>query len=542
MNTIEAILKVFKTFNDLIGFSGSGITIYDHFNNTHTNEIFAEMRKKSREAYDLYCEYRKYSKKDIGIPIKEKILSYWESCLKHNTLPSVTDMVSLGIATESEAEIMLPCLLEAWMRIPDFVEWLHNILIQNKMDELSQTLVLLQKNLENISELANKLKQQDITSIASIISESYVIAEKHLCTSSDIKDYYRVNNTFPTMIKVISAEQDVPYIELNHKMMELVEGCYPVIIAGNGGLGKTSLMMKEAVQWVNHGRIAVWLSLSNDNIITGQKAKNFFDCLIKIIPDDERVLLCIDNPYEGKVSFLNLQKQYPSSNKIQLILAERANRLTLLTDSDQDALLYWFDNAQMIVLQGLKQSKYIFHLKNYTSYRFSETQERRKKILEKCTSFFVEEGIVKEKDKINTIQTILDKYGKPTVSLVELIYRTLFELKKIESKSGSIKLDWEEWESFIKNNFTIEPVIKLELYGVIAALKIFNTPITITLFCKYFELKERNLKSFLNKILASHHIEPIIFNNNTLQPKHDVIAELFFLFHKSHEEVSINSL
>ena len=38
----------------------------------------------------------------------------------------------------------------------------------------------------------------------------------------------------------------------------------------------------------------------------------------------------------------------------------------------------------------------------------------------------------------------------------------------------------------------------------------------------------------------SHHSEPVIFRNDTLQPKHDVIAELFFLFHE--KTVSINSL
>ena len=61
-----------------------------------------------------------------------------------------------------------------------------------------------------------------------------------------------------------------------------LEGGHPVIIAGNGGLGKTSLMMHAAVQWTSSGGVAVWLSLSNKDIITEQKAAAFFNHLIAV--------------------------------------------------------------------------------------------------------------------------------------------------------------------------------------------------------------------------------------------------------------------
>ena len=542
---MDSILEqILSGLNTGIGFAGSIITLYDHFKNQddfHNNKIFVAIRNKSKEAYDSYCEYRQYRKDEIGTPLEEDILGYWESCLKRDTIPSVTDMVSLNIASKAEAEIMLAYLLEAWMENPNFVEWLHDIFAQNKLDKLSKTLISLQKNLEGVSGLANQLKQHNISDVAFTISPKCIIDAKNSCTDLDVKRYYMVDNRFVTMFKVICAEQDIPHMEISNKVENLIEDCHPVIIAGNGGLGKTSLMMRAAVQWASCGKVAVWLSLSNKDVITEQKATAFFNHLAASIPVGQRALLCIDNPYEGKVSFSNLQKTWPNNNKIQLIMAERANRLTLLADPDQDFLLYWFDDAQMILLQGLRQSEPTLNLKDYISYPFPETQERRKKILEKCTLFLVGEGIVEEKDNLSSIEKVLSKYGKPTVSLVELIYRTLFELKKRASKPGDIKLDWEEWGSFVESEFGKgEAYAQKELYGIIAALKIFNTPITITLFCKYFELKERKLKSHLKERLMAHHIEPVIFQNNTLQPKHDVIAELFFLFHE--KTVSINFL
>ena len=222
-------------------------------------------------------------------------------------------------------------------------------------------------------------------------------------------------------------------------------------------------------------------------------------------------------------------------------MAERENRLTLLADPDQDLLLYWFDHAELVVLQGNSQKK-DYCLKDYPSSFFSESFERRKSILEKSTAYLVKEGAISEADQLSVINQTLGRYGKPYVSLVELIYRTMFELKKISSKPGSIKLDWEEWGDLIRREFGLEET-DIQLYGVIAALKVFNTPMSLSLFCKYFdELSERKLRTRLSERFVSRHVEPVVYQegNRTLQPKHDVIAELFFLFNK--RKATINSV
>ena len=126
----------------------------------------------------------------------------------------------------------------------------------------------------------------------------------------------------------------------------------------------------------------------------------------------------------------------------------------------------------------------------------------------------------------------------PYVSLVELIYRTLFALKKITSKPGSIQLDWDEWGNFIRGEFHTDES-NIQLYGIIAALKVFNMPMTISLFCRFFDIKERTFSSRLKERFVNRHVEPVIYQEGpkTLQPKHDVIADLFFLFHRKNASI-----
>ncbi len=227
---MDTILElILNALNHSLGIPGSAITICDflkNHNKTHITETFTAIRKKSKEAYDSYCEYRKYRKSEIGTPTEEKILGYWESCLERNALPSVDDMVNSDTAAKEEAEIMLPYLLKSWMGVPDFVEWLHGILAQNQMKELSETLLSLQQNLEGISAFTKELMQQDISSIAFVISPDRIVDAKCSCTDSDIKRYYMVDNRFQTMFRVISAGHDVPHTEAYQKALESVESRY----------------------------------------------------------------------------------------------------------------------------------------------------------------------------------------------------------------------------------------------------------------------------------------------------------------------------
>ncbi|MCI8511019.1 MAG: hypothetical protein HFE83_03360 [Lachnospiraceae bacterium] len=542
LTILETAIGGFHTLNTAVGFSGSLVTLYDHFKgNTHIKETLTAMRRQSKKAYEEYCRYRETVKEDIGVPLETDIVGYWESCMRRNILPSSDDMVSSKIADKEEAEILLPYLLEAWMQIPDFTGWLHEMLLLNGMNETAEALAQMQKSLESLPALTERLKQQSIADTALLLSVDRVLRAKRSCTNPDIKYYYMVDNNYDTMLRVISAEQDIPRTDVLEKIMELVQSATPILLSGNGGLGKTSLMMRLAVQWASGGGLAVWLSLSNKEIISEQKAAVFYDALLSALPAGQRALLCIDHPFEGKNSFSSLQKMWPNTDRIQLILAERANRLSLLADPDKNYLFHWFDNAAVVILQGTSPWEHLPHLKDYPEYPFMDSQKRRRKILKKCTSLLIKDGIITEADQAKIIRMMLDKFAKPSVSLVELIYRTLFELKKSAKKPADIHLDWEEWGAFIRREFEKNDT-DLQLYGVIAALKVFSMPMTVSLFGRHFEIKEHSLKSRLNERLLARHIEPVIFSktNHTLLPKHDVIAELFFLFNA--EKISINDL
>lgn len=531
-NILDVITAGLSDPNTPIGLVGSLVTIFDHFknkNSSHIKETLDAIRKKSSVAYARYCEHQQYRQNDLGIPLEDDILGYWETCLQRNVLPSASDMVASQIASKEEAEVIISYLMEQWMTIPDFSAWIHDILIQNHLKITSERLSDLSQILEADSQIKARLDSQEIDHIATLITPSYVTDARISCNDLTIKNFFTVDNNFHTMLQVISADADVPHQEAVQAIEELIRSGTPAIIAGNGGQGKTSLMMRAAVQNTSSGHLTAWLSLSNKETITEQMADQFFDCLIKLTPAGQSILLCIDNPFEGRESFSSLQARWPHNSKIHLLMAERENRLTLLADPDQDLLLRWFDHAELVVLQGIKQTRE-YRLKDYPTRYFSESMERRKSILEKSTSYLVEEEAIRKADQLSVISKTLKRYGKPHVSLVELIYRTLFELEKITSKPGSIKLDWEEWGDLIQREFG-KVDTDIQLYGVIAALKVFNTPLSLSLFCKRFdELNERKLRTRLCERFVPRHVEPVVYQerNKTLQPKHDVIAEFFF--------------
>ena len=109
-NILDVLKEGFSDLNTLIGFTGSLVTIFDHFKNkdgTHIQETLDAIREKSNVAYARYCEHRKYRSDDLGIPLKKDILGYWEMCLQRTVLPSASDMVASQIASKEEAEVII---------------------------------------------------------------------------------------------------------------------------------------------------------------------------------------------------------------------------------------------------------------------------------------------------------------------------------------------------------------------------------------------------------------------------------------------------
>lgn len=542
-NILDAVTGGFSAIGGPVGLAGSLVTIFDHFRNAnegHMEQTLRDIRGKSKTAYKRYCEYRMYRQDALGVPVEEKVLGYWEECLRRSVLPSAEDLAACGIASAEEAEVLAPCLMEQWMTVPEFSAWLHDILAQNHLEELAERLSDLPQALEAVFQVKEQLETQGLHTMATVITPASINEARRSCDSVDVRNFFTIDTRFHTMLRVISAEEDVPHQEAAEAVMELIQRKTPVIIAGNGGQGKSSLMMRIAVQWAAEGRLAVWMPLSEKETFTEQAAEQFFQTLLRAVPGEQRVLLCIDNPFEGRESLSRLQARWPRSEKIQLLMAERENRLAILTDRSRDRLLHWYDGAGVVALQGAGKAK-PYRLKDYQMIPFSERPDRRKLILEKCVSYLVKDGTVQEADRISVTQEMLSRYGGPEVSLVELIYRTLFALKKVAAKPENIKMDWEEWGELIRREFgNVDSDV--QLYGVIAAFGVFHTPLPLPLFCKYFGLKEHVLRNRLRERFVPRHIEPVAYQEEreSLRPKHDVIADLFFLFNR--DKVTIDSL
>ena len=409
--------SVLDGLNTPVGFAGSVVGLYDYIKNKNScqSQTFRhEMLQASKIAYQRYCKQVPYRETDLGIPLEKDVLGYLETCLQGDQLPGIEDIVEKGVASREEAEVLLPYLMEQWMTVPAFSSWLHDLLSQNNQKKLSEQLQGMEQMVQAIERFESEADLRALRELVTLLNPAFINDAAHACNAQEIKAYFRVNNNFHTMLRVISAGQDVPNQEAANQIQELLNAPTPapIIITGNGGQGKTSLMMHAAVQWASEGLRVAWLALSSKEVISEQKAHLLFDLLLQMVPAGQRMLLCIDNPYEGRSSFSSLASRWPRSSKIQLILVGRANRLSLLTDPDHDLLDGWFDDANVIALYSVQPHK-AYALKNYTVHSFADSPERRAEILKRATDYLVQEGAICGPDQAGVIHRMLQFYGKP---------------------------------------------------------------------------------------------------------------------------------
>ncbi|MBQ9493329.1 MAG: tetratricopeptide repeat protein [Oscillibacter sp.] len=520
--------------------------------NSGASEFMDVMREKSKAAYDAYCE--EAQARDWGTPDKKAVLDYWQHCMEEDTYPTARDFQVFTRASEEESERMLRFLIEQWMTVYEFTLWLHGIANSRGLAELAHTLELLPQQNTMIQRIEDSLKTLlDRTSAVSkiqYITYQTVMEARDACTEDNVRNYYRITNQYTTMLRVISAGRDIPHQKACAKLHELLQNGKPVIIAGNGGLGKSSLMLRAAVEWAQSGGVAVWLPLSAS--ATGETSDSwgraFYDALLRDVEKDGNILLCIESPYAGhEKSFPVLRANWPEDGRIRLLMAERSNRLAVLGESGANDLSIWFDNAHVLDLRSAGNVDYDWFQewiqeRGYHYWPFPEEPDRRRRILDTGVTVIAKD--VTETERTNTIARVLKRYDRPNVSLAELIYRTLFALlKKNVSKTSDIRLDWDEWVDFLKNAGYEKA--NPSMYGMIAAFQLFDTPLTLSFFCRYWkDLDENWLSTMLMPEHIQNQMEPVIYDpeSETLRPKHDVIAELYFLFHKNTLNLLMNRI
>ena len=375
-----------------------------------------------------------------------------------------------------------------------------------------------------------------VSAMAQILDADALSVAKANCTPLDLEQFYLVDTNFQLMLRVVSGGGDVIHKDINKRLAEILSDGAPAILTGNSGCGKSTIMLRAAVDWVRQGNMALWVRFSETFPITDGAAKDFYASLLKIIPDGQKALLCLDNPSEHTDSFRALAKHWPDDRRIQLMLAERGNRLSRLADSSRDHLHHWFDQAEVVTMRH-------FQLKDYHTTYLPEGKSRRELILQKVIPVLVRRGGVRISDLRSTIQAILydhrkvdlNDHRKVDLSLVELIYRTQFRLRDFASNPEQIRMDWDEWKTILRRELDCKRSAR-DLYGVIALCSVFETPMTVDLFCRMYSLDRCDLLQAIQSWRIRKHVEPVMYDEHSdaLLPKHDVAAELFFLFHREN--------
>ena len=400
-----------------------------------------------------------------------------------------------------------------------------------ELDRLKPILEYLNRELK-LESAAREQPRDRVARVAQILDAGAVAAAAKSMTVADVESFYMVDLNFQVMLKVISNGRDIPHRDLEEQLMKLCSAGGPVILTGHSGVGKSAIMLRTAVSWVRSGGIAIWLEPKENRKMDTTEAKQLCRDILSMIPAGGRALLCLDAPALWADAFEALWETCTGEPQIQILMAERFNRLSRMTDPNGDKLHHRVDGTTVVAMMSENKDNSI-RIKDYPVIYIPETYQRKRKILEKAVNIMFQRGAVRRISEGDTVQRIMKDHNRYNVSLVELIYRAQFWVRDFATKPENLRMDWDEWRQILNKELRLKKDATM-LYGVIALCDLFEVPITVSLFCRFFELRESELVLAMNRWRMRRQVEPVIFRegSGTLVPKHDVAAELFFQFHR----------
>ena len=115
-------------------------------------------------------------------------------------------------------------------------------------------------------------------------------------------------------------------------------------------------------------------------------------------------------------------------------------------------------------------------------------------------------------------------------SIAEQVFHIFFIMNKTYPSISGINLDWKEWKEHLHKWFPNKSIDEY-CYEPIATCSIFSLDLDLDTYAKMMHLPEE-LWNKMNYMI-SEHTEPVRYNRerNTIQPKHDVCADMFFHSH-----------
>ena len=355
----------------------------------------------------------------------------------------------------------------------------------------------------NPSELVTHIKKENIDKSKQLTSEQKEILEKK---------FYFIDDSYKTIFDVVCNDIEIKNQGLLYKLDNTISGLNRSAywLLGNGGEGKSTTLVRLAVQSVLKDRSSFYIDFENSSL----KEDSVLDMILFIQKNTVgKAYIFIDNPDIKvdvlKVFFKEIEK---SSLDFILVLAERKNRYDYLKYNDKSAIYlnHQIENENFILLTISKDIKREVYKRFYSLLGKKDTK--------------IEE----------IINTTIDQKG---LAFVNATYKILYELSKEDKEFISYKFDWIEYEDIAKDNFNS----LRDSYKYIALFYYFRIKMPFSFLENIYQDNELDLKNFTKYFSNTNKDEtdkePIVFDTVKInafkkiyymRAKHEIIAELFF--------------
>ncbi len=319
------------------------------------------------------------------------------------------------------------------------------------------------------------------------------------------EQYYRINSNWDCMFAVICNDMDIVDQELMEHAIKILNNRHSLIITGNGGQGKTSLMMKLAVHMALTEKTinVLWISL---NIVSMESIESFWNCL----GNEQEYLICLDSPYYNEKVLERLKKTFPVhfKHKVRFIITERIQGIEELLE-EENFISGWMEPVSAICCMGNTKEQKLFEVLErlhiqlvYYNYKV----EWRQSILKRA----IEINYEGQKDLVDRCINEIEKdLSNNMFSVAEQVYEIFSIIEKKYPNISGVNLDWKEWKEHLQRWFGDKSIDEY-CYAPIAVCSIFSLELNVDVYANMIGLTGRISDKI--KHMIGNHIEPIRYN------------------------------
>lgn len=367
-----------------------------------------------------------------------------------------------------------------------------------------------------------------------IINRETVTAYKTGIDSLPIQAYRRISANIKNILYAVCSDmikecrlEDTTATLVDFVRNEVLKESQAVFLLGNGGIGKSTTLVRTAVRLCDSGNNIYLFQLGG-----GHDQEIICQVLERIASrPEQKHILFIDNPYDNSEGTRDLLDKIQDEINVQVVISERLNRFESIAEDILPDL--YFASAKIIV-PVLKREK--IPIKKFDGNKILMLQISHEWKREVVLQMFRSISNV----DMPRIESILK--GQNQMSVIEWYLRTCIEYNKwvdaedVLATRCKVKLDWDEWRELFHTphpRFSEDDAKKLrELFRVVAALDIFKIKASTKLLAQESKIDAPRLDSILRSTLNTASNEPAIYENDSEYPyvalKHDMISTLFF--------------